>query len=252
MTTSLRSRVRVVGRKRLLALAAAGLAAASVAPACALDNERVAEQAPRAVRFTLQRPGSALPSGRACARRVQRVPEQRRQNVKSNGTTPGRYRVRRIDGAEGPGAARFASRIDGAFTGTTDELIQWAACKWGFNEEVVRAVVYTESSWDQATVGDGGHSFGLMQIKVSVHDGTWPWARRSSAFNLDYALAWHRSCFEGYFGHWVPARARGDAWGCIGLWYTGDWNWREARDGYLHAVRTHLAEKPWRDWETAE
>ena len=30
-------------------------------------------------------------------------------------------------------------RITGNFTGTTDEIIQWAACKWGWSDNVVRA-----------------------------------------------------------------------------------------------------------------
>ena len=29
--------------------------------------------------------------------------------------------------------------VDGDFAGTTDQLIQWAACKWGIDEDIVRA-----------------------------------------------------------------------------------------------------------------
>ena len=40
-------------------------------------------------------------------------------------------------------------RVDGAFTGTTDEIFQWAACKWGLQDDLVRAVAYRESQWYQ-------------------------------------------------------------------------------------------------------
>jgi hypothetical protein len=40
-------------------------------------------------------------------------------------------------------------RVDGQFTGTTDEIIQWAACKWGLPDDYLRAEAYTESSWFQ-------------------------------------------------------------------------------------------------------
>ncbi|MBA2575194.1 MAG: hypothetical protein H0V05_00880 [Euzebyaceae bacterium] len=71
-------------------------------------------------------------------------------------------------------------RVTGNFTGTTDEIIQWAACKWGFDEDIVRAVAVGESSWRMSQLGDyrddpakcaPGYgtpcptSFGMMQVK---------------------------------------------------------------------------------------
>jgi hypothetical protein len=41
-------------------------------------------------------------------------------------------------------------RIDGQFTGTTDEIFQWAACKWGLPDNVIRAVAVRESTWFQS------------------------------------------------------------------------------------------------------
>src|SRR5579862_8144249 len=32
--------------------------------------------------------------------------------------------------------ADYKPRIDGNFTGTTDEIIQWVACKWGWSDEL--------------------------------------------------------------------------------------------------------------------
>src|SRR6266568_4151530 len=40
-------------------------------------------------------------------------------------------------------------RVDGQFTGTTDEIFQWAACKWGLSDDVLRAIAVRESTWYQ-------------------------------------------------------------------------------------------------------
>ena len=40
-------------------------------------------------------------------------------------------------------------RVDGQFTGTTDEIIQWAACKWGLKDNMLRADAVRESTWFQ-------------------------------------------------------------------------------------------------------
>ena len=92
-------------------------------------------------------------------------------------------------------------------------------------------------------VGDKGQSFGILQVKSTVHDGACPKARESTAFNVDYALAWRRACYEGYFRSWVPASARGDEWGCVGLWYSGRWNVNT--NLYVSQVRRHLKRKTW-------
>jgi hypothetical protein len=40
-------------------------------------------------------------------------------------------------------------RVDGQYTGTTDEIIQWAACKWGISDNLLRAQAVRESTWYQ-------------------------------------------------------------------------------------------------------
>ena len=55
-----------------------------------------------------------------------------------------------------------------------DEVFQWVAAKWGLSPDVVRAVAYVESRWRMSMAGDGGVSFGLMQVKSTVHQGTAP------------------------------------------------------------------------------
>jgi hypothetical protein len=47
-------------------------------------------------------------------------------------------------------------RVTGHHTGTTDENIQWAACKWGLADNLLRAIAFRESSWFQyETYPDG-------------------------------------------------------------------------------------------------
>ncbi|HYO56165.1 hypothetical protein [Archangium sp.] len=205
--------------------------------------------------FATRPPGATLPSGAECAGRVRRSSwEPRPENAQAN-QTRGRSGVR-VNGASDGFNARFAGRIDGDFTGTTDEILQWGACKWGFDEDLVRSVAVVESWWRQSTVGDNGASYGLLQVRSTVHAGTFPLARDSSAYGVDYALAWRRACYEGEFT-WMndpPKKggySKGDEWGCVGAWFSGDWY-----DGdenvpysgakpYIKEVRQRLAERTW-------
>lgn len=223
------------------------------------DNPFRERPAGASVTFETLPPGSALPSGDDCAARVGRGGwEPRPENATANETIePARVP---IDGGDERAQQLLAPRIDGNFTGTTDEIIQWSACKWGFNEDQVRAQVAQESWWRQDAVGDYTtrvtlcasmgleapcyQSVGLLQVKGSVHDGTYPAASNSTAFNVDYALAWRRACFEGSFSAWVLAEARGDEWGCTGLWFSGRWNDSGARD-YVARVRRNLESRVW-------
>src|SRR5262249_31841624 len=40
-------------------------------------------------------------------------------------------------------------RVNGQFQGTTDEIFQWAACKWGLPDNLLRAIAVRESGWNQ-------------------------------------------------------------------------------------------------------
>lgn len=173
---------------------------------------------------------------------VRPAPENRPQNATANHTT-GRT-IPFIEGADDAGNAALAGRVDGNFTGTTDEIIQWAACKWGIDEDVVRAQAVRESWWIQSTVGDNGESFGLLQVRAPYHPNTFPQSRDSTAFNADYTLASRRACFEGYYHYWIPAAAKGDLWGCTGLWYSGKYRDAPALQ-YISEVQQHLAARTW-------
>ena len=52
---------------------------------------------------------------------------------------------------------RDFARVDGKFTGTTDQILRWGACKWGIDEDVVRAEAVAESHWRQDDAGDSSN-----------------------------------------------------------------------------------------------
>jgi len=171
-------------------------------------------------------------------------------------------------------ALAIHARVTGNFTGTTDELIQWAACKWGFDEDVVRAQAQTESNWYQrggvAGQGLGDYtrdmslcppgtwdgqgcfqSYGLLQAKYIYSQSAWPMIRDDTAFNLDFVYGWRRACFEGHIT-WLhqagtpgyPDYAAGDLWGCVGQWFSGGW-YDGGAIAYIGTVQKHLADKDW-------
>lgn len=161
-------------------------------------------------------------------------------------------------------------KVTGNYTGTTTQIIQWAACKWGIDEDLLRAVAVAESSWHQNAAFDVAngcpHSFGLTQIRDSRstcptnHDG-WggmPGALNSTALNVDFYAARLRSCYDGdlydgssylYGGKTVAQIAATNGWdyvlwGCVGSWFSGGW-YGSGSDAYISAVKGHLANKPW-------
>ncbi len=149
---------------------------------------------------------------------------------------------------------------DNQFNGTTDEIIQWASCKWGFDPDITRANVMVESTFRQtATAGSTSDqaqcpegltapcplAFGLLQIRADSHPGTYPYSATSTAFNLDYSLAMRRSCYDG--NSFVGASAEGDLWGCVGAHFSGKLHDSYA-DGYIEKVQGVFEAKPWLKW----
>ncbi len=140
--------------------------------------------------------------------------------------------------------------VTGHFHGTTDEITQWAAYKWGFSPNLLRAVAAVESWWHMSTVGDGGDSFGLMQIRRPYHC-CYPLTADSTAFNADYYGAILRAYYDGEEGflnqveHGQTYRA-GDLWGSIGVWASGRWHLGSS-DSYVAQVRDDLRHRVWFD-----
>lgn len=144
--------------------------------------------------------------------------------------------------------------VTGNFRGTTDEIIQWAAHKWGIAEDVMRAVAVKESYWRQSTVGDGpsrgGYSYGLYQIKNSA-SGPYPLTKVSTAFNADYYGALFRYYYDGQASWLRDPCCRtgtyyraGDFWGTVGAHYSGRWYDSTAK-WYIGRVKNHLSSRTW-------
>ncbi len=109
--------------------------------------------------------------------------------------------------------------MTGNFTGTTDEIIQWVACNRGIDENLIRAEATLESYWVQSTQGDFAngkyHSFGLMQVSHDDANGA--------------------------------TQVKGDMWGCVGYWYSGNW-YDAGANQYIASVKNYYNTKPWIGW----
>lgn len=193
-------------------------------------------------------PLSALPSGAECKAQIydRRTGwEPRPDNEDENGTTP--PSDFHLVGYAGMDQAVW-DRVKGNFTGTTDEVIQWAACKWGLSDNVLRAQAVVESNWHMSQVGDAGScsqdpsSIGIFQIKWCQHPGTRAYSRISTPFNADYDAAVIRGCIGGH--DYVVG---GELWGCIGRWYSGGWH-DSGANNYIGLVQDELAQKDWLQW----
>jgi hypothetical protein len=182
------------------------------------------------IHFSTLPPRSTLPTGDQCSKLIIADPENRPGNSPFNRTVPtlaqlDAFHKRPMLGPDPP-AADFL-RVDGNYTGTTDMILRWAACKWGIDEDIVRAQAWTESKWTQggAAPGDGGgdkkftrsqcvragfealwnfecehccfQSWGILQTKVYYAPPTWPMIKDSTAFNADYRYAEERACING-------------------------------------------------------
>jgi hypothetical protein len=214
-------------------------------------------------------PGAKLPSGAQCARwvRARPIAENKGMNRRFNRVT-GRPVAATFLGSDGPDE-RLARRIIGNFTGTTAEILRWAACKWGINQNIVFAQAAVESWWRQTTKGDWessgcppGHgpgvdgqaglcpqSWGILQNRYPYETSSWPGIARSTAMNADTAYAIWRSCYDGY-QTWLNTVTHvgryhaGDLWGCIGRWFAGRWHTPPAQQ-YIAKVRLYLRQRIW-------
>jgi hypothetical protein len=206
------------------------------------------------------------------------APEVRPENTAANMATPtpdelAALHVRPLTAS--PSATSDFARVDGNFTGTTDQILRWAACKWGIDEDVFRAQAWEESKWKQSAAGDEKtdpnlchagawngwngtscqQSYGILQVKVFDYN-TWPEARHSTALNADFHAAEHRRCMNGDINYLrertplspYPNYPTSDTelatWGCIGNWYSGGWYDAAAVD-YINHVKQSLAAQPW-------
>jgi chitodextrinase len=214
---------------------------------------------------------STLPSGSGglpqsdslCASEVRPAAENRSGNATANNAVPS-------SPISWPSTsftqwATDRSKVTGNYTGTTDEILQWGACKWGIDEDILRAVAAEESWWHQTTIGDdcgvvGEASYGIMQVKNKDCSGSWvhggyPDTANETALNVDYYAAHIRACFDGAFSgwlyngqtiqQWIASNGSDSAlWGCIGQWYSGGW-YDSGAQSYITDVQNFYNTKPW-------
>ena len=206
--------------------------------------------------FGLAPVGTQLPRSDAyCASHVQPMAENVPANTTANHDIPpagtdfhwGPFVTR------SPGLTATFTHVDGNFAGTTGEILEWAACKWGWDQDLAMAEAVRESSWKQSEVGDNGDSFGILQVRVSrAGDPAWansgwggfPWVQRSTALDADAQMAYLRACYDGDTSWLGNGYQAGNVWGCIGSWFSGRWL-SPAADGYISRVQAVLKSKGW-------
>ena len=205
--------------------------------------------------FGLAPLGTSLPRSDAyCAQQVQPHPERIAANTTANHDVP----PAGTDFHWGQWAQRIANftHVDGNFSGTTDEILEWAACKWGWGQDYAKAEAVVESSWHQSVVGDNGHSFGILQVRAAPASqpassdtgwGGYPWTQDSTALDADAQMAYLRACYDGNTPWLGIGYHAGDAWGCIGSWFSGNWL-SAAADAYIAKVQAVLASHTWESY----
>ena len=243
------------------------------------------------------RPSTFTPlSDAAAAARITRRPEIRPDNAKpysidgkryvaANTDVPSQAQLKRFWGSKTSAGTsvlkfnpylRYVDGRDGLRHPSTDDLIQWAAHKWGIPENWLRAEFVLESDWSQYQLGDEAsvsarwyglypaqarvrhssdvfQSLGITQVKWipdgSVGAGTEPLRWQSTAFNLDYQAATLRFYYDDPSG---ARSAWGDSsykpceqWNSLGGWYE-PYPWgNSGQEGYVAKVQQNLADRAW-------
>ncbi len=210
--------------------------------------------------YTLLPLGAPLPTEEACAAEVRAKPspETRPLNAAYNNTTWQAHPT-------------FFPRATGNFTGSTDDIIRWAACKWGYDENLLRAQVAKEAwgkmdglgGWASDPVmclpghgigvdgrpGECPQVAGLMQVSGFYFPDAIDGSLRSTAYNLEIGLATWRNCFDGN-ETWLNNVNRGrqysagDMWGCVGRWFSGRWYTPEA-NWYMGELQSYMDRRIW-------
>ena len=225
-------------RRIAIPVAALALMATGAAPASGASLASV----------SVKEPGTdPLTDAEAAARVNQTSWEPRRENAQENQRRPS---DEQIDDFRRRSEMVNRRHVTGRYRGTTDEILQWAARKWGFDPDLFRAVAAVESYWKMSAVGDGGLSFGIFQMKKTYHCCL-PLSSKYTAFNADYYGAILRAYYDGR-QTWLNDVERGeryragDIWGSVGSWYAGRWR-TDAALSYIRKVQQTLRDEPWHE-----
>ncbi|MDT4979426.1 MAG: hypothetical protein QOG07_1305 [Pseudonocardiales bacterium] len=151
--------------------------------------------------FRLQPVGtwSTLPNNASCANRVRYSTwEPRPDNGVPNHVMPDAGAVHRALAARpvatgGAADPRWDSwllqRVDGRFTGTTDEIFQWAACKWGLPDDLLRAIAVRESTWYEYEIYPSGRpilNWGMGDMMPAGTSGASVYCKGIAAYGRDF------------------------------------------------------------------
>ena len=106
--------------------------------------------------FVTLAPYAILPSDATCAALVRAVskaeirPSNAAYNAAVGKALPNFFKGYALDPKIAHSNQVTAAHISGNFTGTTEDILRWGACKWGLDENLVKAMATNESQWQQA------------------------------------------------------------------------------------------------------
>jgi hypothetical protein len=208
--------------------------------------------------YSMMGPNASLPSESACAAAVSAAPEPENAPWNANDgtgynsntaiqTTPSYFYQNAGSQIRYPNAD-FA-KVDGNYAGTTDDIMRVYSCKWGEDENWMRAQSMVESGWHQDCAdmhggsgcnenGDNNNPDGSCSgLPAGISDGSWPvissggdFIGTDSAGGASAAASWSiiqskAACAEWY--SW-PMLALSTSWGED---YEGA-KWRSCMNGH--------------------
>lgn len=213
-------------------------------------------------------PRSSPLSDAAAAGCVRRAVERRPGNYVANHYRPSATEIATFRAQAGT-SNPLMRHVTGGFTGTTDEIIQWAAHKWGIPEDWLRAQFVQETWWNQSAMGDRRdgvdaylyppqaridgdsvyESMGISQIKwrpdSSRNPGTEPLRWKSTAFVADYAGAGLRFYYDGLCTYCGAGYSAGQQWQSVGAHFQPSPWWNAGAQYYVSRVKVRLNDRTW-------
>ncbi|MGA2012201.1 MAG: hypothetical protein ABSH51_16995 [Solirubrobacteraceae bacterium] len=241
------------------------------------SGQPTTEQSPQ----TVWAPPGTLPESDAlAASQVTPEPENRPSNRAANAYVPSNFELARFRSIQGPNGETsiqenplnaYVTGRDGLADPSTDDLMQWAAHKWGIPEDWIRALAVYESWWRQDAIGDlrgvSRASYGEFPVQAraprrrvfeemginqiewlpneTINPGTGRLRWLSTAFALDYMGATIRYYYDGDCDACGAGYSAGQQWASIAAWHAPrPWN-NPAATSYISSLQAILAARTW-------
>jgi hypothetical protein len=176
------------------------------------------------------------------------------EEVRPGNTTQNMTAGRPADASRSPypmptGFSSYFAKINGqGCIGTTEQILEWAAKKWGFDQlgytDLAKAMAVKETWWIGTVAGDTSKSWGILQVKDGS-TGYWPdgkYSSTSTAYGADYAMAIIRFHYDG--NSWLGAGTRGNLRNAVGAYFCGC-GYAGSSD-YTNKVFEYFNAKPWK------